>query len=121
MPVSPGSTNTEHQTAPDGTFRFTLNTFGPSGLIGLMAESDGGAHMGLDRFFDRRKAQRNAEPIRIALKPSRPVTVRVKDNAGAPVPGATMRTGATVEAAELAFRAHATSGLDGTGWTPHSG
>ena len=47
--------------------------------------------------------------MRIVLKPSRAVTVRVKDAAdGQPVPGA------TVEAAEMLFRTHATAGADGT-------
>ena len=73
-----------------------------------MAEADGGARMGLDRLFDRRRAQRNTEPIRIVLKPSRRVTVRIKDGDRCAGPGA------TVEAAEVAFRSHATSGSDGS-------
>ena len=107
MPVSEGPLKVEHRTAADGTFRFTLKTTGPSGLIGLMAEADDGARMGLDRLFDRRRAQRNTEPIRIVIKPGRRVMVRVKDSTGAPVPGA------TIEAAEMAFRTHAIAGTDG--------
>ena len=41
------------------------------------------------------------------LKPSRAVTVRVRDAAGAPV------AGATVEAVERLFRTHATAGAGG--------
>ncbi len=65
--------------------------------------------------FDRRRAQRNTEPIRIVLKPSRSVTVRVKDAAGAPVPGA------TVEAAEMVFRTHADCRRRRYRDAPHSG
>ncbi len=106
MPILDRAAKIQHQTAADGTFRFTLQT--PTGLVGLMAEADGGLRMGLDRSFDRRRAERSKEPARIMLKPSRAVTVRVKDAAGAPVPGA------TVEAAERQFRTHDTTGADGS-------
>jgi hypothetical protein len=108
MPVFDGPANVEVRTADDGTFRFILKSVSPRGLMGLMAEADGGSRMGLDGNFDRRLSQRSKEPARIVLKPSRAVTVRVKDAAGAPVPCA------TVEAAEMLFRTHATAGADGT-------
>ncbi len=107
MPVYDGPANIEVTTAADGTFRFTLKTVSPSGLVGLMAEADGGSRMGLDASFDRRHTQRSKEAARIVLKPSRAVSVRVKDGAGAPVPAA------TVEAVETLFRTHATAGADG--------
>ena len=107
MPVFDGPANIEVTTAADGTFRFTLKTVSPSGLVGLMAEADGGTRMGLDASFDRRHAGRSKDSGRIVLKPSRAVKVRVKDGAGAPVPGA------TVEAVETLFRTHATAGADG--------
>ncbi len=107
MPVFDGPANIEVTTAADGTFRFTLKTVSPSGLVGLMAEADGGSRMGLDASFDRRHSQRSKEAARIVLKPSRAVRVRVKDAAGAPAPGA------TVEAAERLFRTHTTAGADG--------
>ena len=115
MPVSEGPRKSSTRLPRTARSDSRLKTSGPSGLIGLMAEADGGARMGLDRSFDRRRAQRNTEPIRIVLKPSRPVTVRVKDATGAPVPGA------TVEAAEMAFRTHATLGPDGHSDFAHSG
>jgi protocatechuate 3,4-dioxygenase beta subunit len=107
MPVFDGPANIEVTAAADGTFRFTLKNVSPSGLVGLMAEADGGSRMGLDDSFDRRRVQRSTKPARIVLKASRVVTVRVKDGAGAPVPGA------TVEAVEKLFRTHATAGADG--------
>ncbi len=108
MPVFDGPANAVVQTDDDGTFRLTLTNLSPSGLVGLMAEAARGSQMGLDGTFDRRRNQRSNEPARIVLKPSRTVTVRVKDAAGAPV------AGATVEAAETLFRTHATAGVDGT-------
>ena len=47
-------------------------------------------------------------PVKIVLKPSRPVRVRVNDSVGLPVPGA------AVEAIEASFRTSATTGPDGT-------
>jgi beta-lactamase regulating signal transducer with metallopeptidase domain len=103
MPVVDGPANVEVLTAADGSFHFTLMIRSPSGLVGLMALADGGARMGLDGSFDRRRSLQSKEPARIVLKPSRAVTVRVKDGTGAPV------SGATVEAAETRFRIHATT------------
>ena len=48
------------------------------------------------------------DPVRIVLKPSRPVRVRVNDAAGLPV------SGAAVEAIDPSFQTHATTGPDGT-------
>jgi len=106
MPVFDGVANVAVKTGTDGRFRFTLRP-SPSNLVGLMAEADGGARMGLDSSFDRRRVERIKDPARIVLKPSRSVTVRVKDAAGRPVPGA------MVEAAEISFRTHCVTGADG--------
>jgi hypothetical protein len=76
--------------------------------MGLIAEADAGARMGLDNSFAQRLAYRIKEGVRIVLKPSRPVIVRVRTADGQPVPGA------TVEAAEMLFRTDATAGPDGT-------
>ena len=108
MPVVLGTANVEQQTGADGTFRFTRIIGSPTGLVGLIAEADGGARMGVDPIFYRRRAEKIAEPVRIILKPSRAVTVRVTDGAGLPVPGA------KIEAAERLFRTRATAGPDGT-------
>ena len=59
----------------------------PDSLLGLVADSDGGARIGLIRFIPSRTMETN-DPIRIVLKPSQMVTVRVKDAAGVPVAGA---------------------------------
>ena len=108
MPLPEGPTNVEQKTAGDGTFRFTLKTGGPVGQVGSSwPKRTAGSFMGVDPSFDSRPAQRQTESIRIVVKPSRTVTVRVKDTTGAAVPGA------IVEAAESAFRTYATAGLDG--------
>ena len=64
--------------------------------------------MGLDRSFDRRRrrAELGTDSDRAQAEPAG--DVRVKDGAGAPVPGA------TVEVAEVAFRSNATTGTDGS-------
>ena len=102
-----GPPSVEQRSDGDGGFRFTLSS-SPRGLLGVMAEAENGTRLGLDRSFDSRPARAFQEPVRIVLKPSRPVTVRVKDSAGAPV------SGATVEAAETLFRTHAMTAADGT-------
>ncbi len=106
MPVFDGPANVAVKTGADGTFRFALRP-SPMSLVGLMAETDGGARMGLDSAFDRRRVERIKDPARIVLKPSKSVTVRVKDGTGQPVPGA------MVEAAEISFRTHVMTGADG--------
>ena len=62
MPVFEGPANIEVTTGSDGSFRFTLKTVSPNGLVGLMSEADGGSRMGLDGSFDRRRVQRSKEP-----------------------------------------------------------
>ena len=63
-------------------------------IRGVIAETDGGARIGLVRF-DRVRWLGAKDPVRIVLKPTRPVRVHVKDAAGSPV------TGAAVEAIDL--------------------
>ena len=106
MPVFDGPANVAVKSGADGKFRFTLRP-SPMSLVGLMAEADGGARMGLDSSFDRRRVERIKDPARIVLKQSKSMTVRVKDGTGRPVPGA------TVEAAEISFRTQAVTGADG--------
>jgi len=60
---------------------------GPLYTWGLIAESDGGARIGLTRFEPPRFLASKGT-VRLVVKPARAVTVRVKDTAGAPVPGA---------------------------------
>ncbi len=108
MPVFDGRASVEVQTGADGSFHFTLTLQNPVGPVGLMALADGGARMGLDATFDQRRVRQTKEPARIVVKPSRAVTVRVKDATGAAVPGA------TVEAAERRFRMNAMTDTLGT-------
>jgi beta-lactamase regulating signal transducer with metallopeptidase domain len=95
------------QTAADGAFTLALggrNLY----IWGVVAETDGGARIGLVRFENAREFSEK-DPVKIVLKPSRPVRVHVNDAAGSPVPGA------AVEAIDDdSFRTSATTGPDGT-------
>jgi len=93
------------KTAADGTFTLWM---GGKGLYTreLVAETDGGARIGLARFQPAR-FQGSKEPVRLVVKPARVVMVRVKDAAGLPVPGA------AVEAFDIASHYHATTGPGG--------
>ena len=94
------------KTAANGAFTLTLG--GRHLFIwGVVAETDGGARIGLIRFEDGRGFSEK-DPVKIVLKPSRPVRVRVNDVASLPVPGA------AVEAIDPSFQTHATTGFDGT-------
>ena len=94
------------KTTADGAFTLALG--GRTLYIwGVVAEIDGGARVGLVRFEDGREFSEK-DPVKIVLKPSRPLRVRVNDATGLAVPGA------AVEAIEPSFRAHATTGPDGT-------
>ncbi len=94
------------KTSPNGAFALALG--GRHLYIwGVVAEMDGGARIGLVRFEDGRVFTEK-DPVKIGLKPSRPVRVRVNDAVGSPVPGA------AVEASEASFRTHATTGAEGT-------
>jgi beta-lactamase regulating signal transducer with metallopeptidase domain len=95
-----------HKTGEDGAF---VLPFGGKRLSirGIVAETDGGARIGLIRFEDGRTPSDKGS-VKIVLKPSRPVSVRVNDVAGSPVPGA------AVSAMEHSFRSHAITGPDGT-------
>lgn len=92
-------------TGADGRFNLTLRG---RFLLSedLIAEADGGALLGLGKHEESRTAA-PAGPVRITLKPSRPVTVRVRDAAGAPVPGA------AVEAVDYGCTRQGTTGPDG--------
>jgi beta-lactamase regulating signal transducer with metallopeptidase domain len=94
------------KTAANGAFALTLGGRHPY-IRGVIAETDGGARIGLVRFDEVRWLGAK-DPVRIVLKPSRPVRVRVNDAAGLPV------AGAAVEAIDLSFQTHATTGPDGT-------
>ena len=94
-------------TAADGTFRMPVR--GPSRLEeNLVAEADGGARQGVAKFRTPRDVTRPADRVKLVLKPSRTVTVRVKDAAGAAVPGA------TVAAVSFGYEQKATTGADGS-------
>jgi hypothetical protein len=94
------------KTAADGAFALVLG--GRHFYIrGVVAERDEDALIGLVRF-DAGFELGAIEPVRIVLKPSRLVRVRVNDAAGLPNPGA------TVEAIDPSFQTHATTGADGT-------
>jgi beta-lactamase regulating signal transducer with metallopeptidase domain len=75
-------------------------------IRGIVAETDGGERIGLVRFEDGRGLSEK-DPVKVVLKPSRQVRVRVNDVTGSPV------AGAAVGAIEPAYRAHATTGPDG--------
>jgi beta-lactamase regulating signal transducer with metallopeptidase domain len=96
----------EPKTGPDG--RFILPLEGRRLYIwGVVAETEGAAGIGLVRFEDGRGLS-ESDPVRVMLKASRAVTVRVNDAAGSAV------AGAAVEAIESSFRTHATTGPAGT-------
>ena len=94
------------KTAADGAFALALGGRRLY-IMGVVAETDGGARIGLVRFEDGRGLSEK-DPVKIVLKPSRPVRVRVSDAAGLPV------AGAAVEAIDSSFHTHATTGPDGT-------
>ena len=104
--VADGGAADGSKTAADGAFGLALGGRHPY-IRGVIAETDGGARIGLVRFDEVRWLGAK-DPVRIVLKPSRPVRVRVKDAAGLPV------AGAAVEAIDLAFQTHTTTGPDGT-------
>lgn len=91
--------------AADGSF--TLGMEGFSFMWGLLAEVDNGSRAGLARFDDALGFIDRDQPIRIIIKATRPVAVRVKDGAGMPV------AGASVVAIDVAYQAEATTGRDG--------
>ena len=94
------------KTAADGTF--TLSLGGARAFLhGVVAEADGGARIGLVEFEEPRDPG-ELDPLKIVLKPARPVRVRVKDAAGSPVPGRL-----AVEAVEYVFQAHGTTDSQG--------
>jgi beta-lactamase regulating signal transducer with metallopeptidase domain len=104
--VTDGPAVDEIKTRPDGAFVLTLG--GRQHYIrGVVAETDGGARLGLVRFDPARELGA-MDPVRVVVKPSRPVRVRVEDAAHLPAPGA------TVEAIDLSYQTHATTGSDGT-------
>ena len=94
------------KSAADGTFTLWLGN-GPLYTRELVAETDGGARIGVTRFQPPRHAFLSKEPVRLVVKPTRAVRVRVKDATGVPVPGA------AVEAFDYAYQFHATTGPDG--------
>ncbi len=93
------------RSAVDGTFILWLK--GQRLYVrGLMAESNDGARIGLIQFSPPRHLGAN-DPVRLLVKPTRLVKVRVKDAAGSPIPGA------AVEAFDYEFSFHATTDRDG--------
>ncbi len=93
------------KSAPDGTFTLWLGN-APLYTRELVAETDGGARMGVTRFLPPRHAF-SKEPVRLVVKPARAVRVRVKDATGVPIPAA------AVEAFDYAYQFHAMTGPDG--------
>ena len=93
------------KTAADGTFTLW---FGPTEMYTreLVALTHDGARMGLVRF-DPPRQYAARDLVRIVIKPARAITVRVKDAAGAPIPGA------AVEAFDYAYQFHSMTGPDG--------
>jgi beta-lactamase regulating signal transducer with metallopeptidase domain/protocatechuate 3,4-dioxygenase beta subunit len=73
----------------------------------LIAEADGGARMGLGKFHESLNSD-PPSPAKIVLKPSRSITVRVKDVNGAAVPGA------AVEVADYSCLGRGQTALDGS-------
>ena len=107
MPLGYRPANIE-KTAADGEFRFTSRAQARAALWDSWPKPTLGHVWGWTIRFAQRLAYRINEGVRIVLKPSRPVIVRVRTADGQPVPGA------TVEAAEMLFRTDATAGPDGT-------
>jgi beta-lactamase regulating signal transducer with metallopeptidase domain len=93
------------KTAADGTFTLWMG-HGPLYTRLLVAASDGGVRIGVARF-DPPRFMWAKDPVRLVVKPARTVTVRVKDAARAPVPGA------SVEAFDYGYEFHATTSPDG--------
>ncbi len=94
------------KTTADGAFTLALGGRNLH-ILGVVAETGGGAGIGVVRFEDGRVFTER-DPVKIVLKPSRPVRVRVSDAVGSPV------AGAAVEAIDASFRTHATTGPEGT-------
>ena len=92
------------KTAPDGSFTLWMGPRLYTRL--LLAEADGGARLGL-MHFDPPRHLGAKDPVRIVVKPARTVMVRIKDAAGAPVPGA------AVEAFDTGYQFHATTAPGG--------
>lgn len=92
--------------AEDGSFTLSLRGYF---LLeeDLIAEADGGARMGLGKFQESPNSD-PPSPVKIVLKPSRSVTVRVKDANGFAVPGA------EVEVVDYSLYARSQTGLDGS-------
>lgn len=103
--VPNSGTPDEARTAADGTFALALQQQRPF-VRGLVVETAGGVSIGLARFEDIRDP-RSRDPVKIVLKPSRTVLVRVRDAAGVPVPGA------AVEALDFSFQTHGVTGPGG--------
>lgn len=93
------------KTAADGTFTLWLGS-APLYTRELVAHADGGARIGLVQFDPPRQFAAK-DPVRLVIKPARTVLVRVKDAAGAPIPGA------AVEAFDFAYHYHTATGPDG--------
>jgi beta-lactamase regulating signal transducer with metallopeptidase domain len=93
------------KSAADGTFTLWFGT-GSMYTRELVADMDGGSRIGLVRF-DRPRHFAAKGAVRLVIKPARTVVVRVKDAAGAPIPGA------SVEAFDFAYQFHAQTGPDG--------
>jgi beta-lactamase regulating signal transducer with metallopeptidase domain len=93
-------------TAVDGTFRLSLGGAHPS-VNGLVVEVDGGARVGV-AGFQRASYFQAPPPVRIVVKPTSPLIVRVKDAAGAPV------SSAAVAAVGPQYHTGATTGPEGT-------
>ncbi len=94
------------KTGPDGAFALALGQRHLA-IMGVVAETGGGVRIGLVRFEDARGLSEE-DPVKIVLKPSRLVRVRVNDAAGAPI------SGAAVKAVDYSFRISATTGPQGT-------
>jgi beta-lactamase regulating signal transducer with metallopeptidase domain len=93
------------RSAADGAFTLWLN--GRRLYVrALIAEADNGARIGLTRFSPARHLGAN-DPVRLVVKPTRPVKVRVKDVAGSPI------LGAAVEAFDYEFSFHALTDREG--------
>ncbi len=84
-PARPGPVRVgPERTGPDGGFTFRPDRVFPR--FAIRATADDGARLGTAWRAVREGS--GAEPLRIVLRPSRPLTVRVADAAGKPVAGA---------------------------------
>ena len=95
----------EARTLMDGSFALALADHRPF-IRGVVAEIEGRTRIGLVRFEGARNLGVN-DPVKIVLKPSQPVPVRVKDAGGAPV------AGAAVEAIDFSFQFQSTANPQG--------